>query len=235
MTTNIRCRDTHWLGQANCKMCALRKGALFAGLPDQALDRLLMPVDQMVFGAKAVLYQEGEPAHHVFSIREGLVKLIQVAPNGSSRIVRFLSAGDAAGLEALSDGRYRHTAEAIVATDICRIPAENLVEINRQYSALFEELMRRWQNSLDRADEVITQLSTGTAQGRVARFLLNTLSDPEGDTCIALTRDDLASLLSLTIETVSRTVAEFKRRGLLEERRGMFYFDRPGLAHAATL
>jgi len=235
MTTNPRCRDTLWLGQANCKVCTLRKGALFADLPDVVLDRLLMPVDQIVFGAKAVLYQEGELAHHVFSIREGLVKLVQVAANGSARIVRFLSAGDAAGLEALSDGRYRHTAEAVVATDVCRIPAESLVEINRQHSALFGELMLRWQGSLDRADEVITQLSTGTAQGRVARFLLNTLSDPEGSSCIALTREDLASLLSLTVETVSRTVAEFKRRGVLEERRGQFYFDRPGLAHAATL
>jgi CRP-like cAMP-binding protein len=122
-----------------------------------------------------------------------------------------------------------------VATNVCRIPGESLIEINRERSALFGELMRRWQGSLDRADEVITQLSTGTAQGRVARFLLNTLSDPAGNTCVALTREDLASLLSLTIETVSRTVAEFKRRGLLEERRGLFYFDRPGLAHAATL
>jgi CRP-like cAMP-binding protein len=235
MTTNIRCRDTSWLGQANCKLCTLRRGALFAGLSDEVLDRLLMPVDQMVFGAKAVLYQEGEPAHHVFSIREGLVKLTQAAPNGSSRIVRFLSAGDAAGLEALSDGGYRHTAEAIAATQVCRIPAENLVEINRQYSPLFEELTRRWQDSLDRADEVITQLSTGTAQGRVARFLLNTLSSPEDNSCLALPREDMASLLSLTVETVSRTVAEFKRRDLLEERRGMFYFDRPGLAQAATL
>ncbi len=229
-----RCRDINWLGQADCKLCAMRKGLLFARLPEEALDDL-MPVDKMILGAKAVLYREGEPARHVYSIRTGLVKLIQMAPNGTQRIVRFLKTGDVAGLESLSHGHYRHTAEAILPTDVCRIPAENLAEINKRHSELYEELLQRWMQTLDRADEVITQLSTGTAQGRVARFLLHTLSEPEGNTCVALTRDDLGALLSLTVETVSRTVAEFKRRGLLEEKEGMFRFDRAGLASAGTL
>lgn len=229
-----RCRDINWLGQADCKLCAVRKGLLFAHLPDEALDDL-MAVDKMILGAKAVLYREGESARHVYSIRTGLVKLIQMAPNGTSRIVRFLKAGDVAGLESMSNSQYRHTAEAILPTDVCRIPVENLSEINKRHSALYEELLQRWMQTLDRADEVITQLSTGTAQGRVSRFLLHTLSEPDGNSCVALTRDDLGALLSLTVETVSRTVAEFKRQGLLEEKEGVFRFDRAGLFHAATL
>ncbi|MDD5297753.1 MAG: Crp/Fnr family transcriptional regulator [Rhodocyclaceae bacterium] len=229
-----RCREINWQGQANCKVCTLRKGLLFARLPDEALDGLLS-VERMVHGAKAVLYQEGEPALHLYSVREGLVKLVQRAPNGSSRIVRLLKSGDVAGLESLSDGRYRHTAEAILPTHLCRIAAEGLSAIRHRYSELSDELMQRWQQSLDRADEVITQLSTGTAQGRVARVLLYTLSEPGSNRCVALTRDDLAALLSLTVETVSRTVAEFKRQGIVNEEHGVFHFDRLGLGRAATL
>ncbi len=209
---------------------------MFSDVPDDVLEHLLHPVEHLLVGSKGILYHEGDAARHVYSIRDGLVKLVQLTPNGSKRIVRLLRAGDALGLEALGGGgSYRHTAEAILATDLCRIPIETLSGINARHYELYEALVQHWQTSIDMADEVITRFSTGTAQGRLARFLLHPLAEPEGESCLALSRDELAALLGLTIETVSRTVAEFKRKGIVEEKGGRFRFDRSRLEPMAML
>ena len=48
-------------------------------------------------------------------------------------------------------------------------------------------------------------------------------------TCQSMSREDMASLLDLTPETVSRTMAAFKRSGLVAERSGVLACELPGL------
>ena len=69
----------------------------------------------------------------------------------------------------------------------------------------------------------------------MVRCLLHTLSEPGSRSCSAMGREDIAALTSVTVETVSRIVAEFKRQGTLVEQRGQFSFDREALLrHADT-
>lgn len=237
MGTNakLRCREVSWIGHANCKLCSRPDGVLFAGLSNEVLDHLLVPVDQLGLGAKSTLYVQGETAHYLFTVREGLIKLVQDAPSGGPRIVRVLGPGSLVGMEAITGEAYRHTAEVVVPTKVCRIPRETLKDVAGKEPKLYGQLLQIAQHTLDQADEVITSLSTGAAQGRVARLLLNTLSEPGSNTCVSLSREDMSALLSVTVETVSRIVAEFKRQGLIKEQHGQMEFDREGLSQAATL
>ena len=213
----------------------MRGSGLFSGLPNAELEHLVRPADKFNVGTKVSLYEEGDAAEYVYFIRQGLVKLVQKAPGGKPRIVRFLKPGGVAGLESLTGAHYHHTAEALVSTEICRIPRETLQDINSRDVHLFGQLMLSWQKGIDDAHDVIARLCTGMAHGRVARFLLYTLCEPDGDSCIALSRDDLSALLGVTVETASRVVAEFKRKGILKESRGWFSFDRTGLAEFSKL
>ena len=229
------CGQINWHGQADCKACGIRGNGLFSGLPDAELEHLLMPADKFGIGSKVALYEEGDVADYVYFVRKGLIKLVQKTVGGKPRILRFLTDGGVAGLECLTGEHYHHTAEALTSTEICRIPRQTLQDINTRDVHLFVQLMQSWQKGINDADSVISRLSTGTAHGRVARFLLYTLCEPDGDNCIALSRDDLSALLGVTVETASRVVAEFKRKGILRESRGWFHFDRSGLAEFANL
>ena len=92
-----------------------------------------------------------------------------------------------------------------------------LIQIESKNPKLHRALMGRWQDSLDEADAVITQLSTGSSQARVARYLLQASTDQQRTECHQLPRQDIAALLGLTVETVSRVFTEFKRNGWLSE------------------
>jgi CRP/FNR family transcriptional regulator, anaerobic regulatory protein len=190
---------------------------LFSELPESELGDLLSPVDNLRLSPKATLYREGESGDGVFTVRKGLVRLVHYAPNGTRRIVRLHKAGSVFGMEVLVNTQYQHSAEAVSDTDLCRIPAQLISQLEARNPALHKALMLRWQNSLNDADTVITQLSTGSAHARVARFLLQVAIDPNRTECHQMTRDDIAALLGLTVETVSRVFAEFKRNGWLVE------------------
>ena len=72
--------------------------------------------------------------------------------------------------------------------------------------------MLRWQKSLSDADAWLTQLSTGPAKKRVANLLLR-LREEDSTECFLFSREDIGYILSITIETASRTISDLKRKG----------------------
>jgi CRP/FNR family transcriptional regulator len=60
--------------------------------------------------------------------------------------------------------------------------------------------------------------------------LLLRLPDEEPEECTLLSREDIGSILSITLETASRTISDFKRSGLITEiRHNHFKLDIPAL------
>jgi CRP-like cAMP-binding protein len=57
----------------------------------------------------------------------------------------------------------------------------------------------------------------------VARLLLRLVKDREPPECHLFGREDLGAMLGITTETASRTIAEFKRQGLLSDLGGGRY------------
>jgi len=191
---------------------------MFSGLPEDAFDHTLQPIDHFIFPAGAVLYEAGSSRNFIFSIRCGLVKLLNVAPDGTQRIVRILGPGSSVGLELLDHrDRYHHTAVAVNELDACRIPMATVRALQEEYPQLSHQVRERLQDHLDKADRWITALGTGPARERISNlllFLTEISADANGDIEL-LGRDDMAAVVGTTVETVSRIIAELKRRGVL--------------------
>lgn len=135
---------------------------------------------------------------------------MQHTPDGTQRIVRLLRQGAASGLEALLGGPYEHSAEVLQSALVCRIPVGTVKELDNQTPRLHQQLMTRWHQSLQEADVWLTQLSTGSAKVRVARFLLS-LPENENGEIELFSIEDLGAMLGITPETASRIMAELKR------------------------
>ena len=205
------CTNPEWVGRAQCAFCDVRGFVLFSGLSARELDGILQPIDNLHVPQHATLYEQGATAPSVYTVRSGVVKLRVDLPNGGQRIVRLLRPGDVAGLEALVDEPYHHTAIALQDADVCRIPREVVMQLDQSHPAVHLALMQRWQRSVDQADPFIVALSTGTAEARMARLLLTLGCD---DTPMP-SREDMGALLGITTETASRIIADFRRRGLI--------------------
>ena len=212
------CTDAEWVGRADCRHCNIRNMMLFSGLPDTAFDRTLRPIDNFVYAPGASLYDEGQPGEAIFSIRRGLVKLLHLSADGSQRILRLLGSGSAVGLELLDGGKqYRHSAVAVSQLDVCRIPVSAIAALEKEFPELTRQERHRLQEHLDRADEWILTMGTGPARQRVAHLLLflsRYSADPNGDVEL-LAGEDMAAIVGTSVETVSRIIADLKRRRLL--------------------
>lgn len=206
-----------WTGLANCRNCPIRRSVLFAGLEESDFDAVHQPIDQYTYAPGGEIYSQDQPANALFTIRNGLVKLVQYLPDGTQRIVRLLQSTDIIGLESLLLSNYQHTAIALHQTELCRIPKEVVRNLSSQKPHLYNELMARWHRAVSDCDRMITEFNTGPARARVVRLLLWLAERDGGQRCRLFGREDLGALLALTTETVSRTMAELKRQGYISE------------------
>ncbi|MGV6852902.1 MAG: Crp/Fnr family transcriptional regulator [bacterium] len=204
-----------WQGVANCEHCKIRDSVLFADLTEQDFSRMHDDINQFEFDEGARIYTQGSKDKHVYTIRSGLVKLVQYLPDGNYRIVRLVWPSDVVGLEVLLGQSYQHDAICLQHTELCKISDQSIQDLSAENPVLMRKLMERWQKALADADTWLTRLSTGTARQRVARLILKlTKKQDMGDACL-FSREDMGAMLGLTMETVSRIIAEFKREGLL--------------------
>ncbi len=212
------CTNAEWAGRADCKHCHVRNLMLFSGLPDDAFDHMLQPIDHFIFPPGSLLHEPGRRGEFIFSIRRGLVKLINIAPGGVQRIVRLLGPGSSVGLELLDGEKgYRHSVVAVNEVDACRIPLTTVKHLQTDYAVLHNQVRERLQEQLDRADDWIVSMGTGPAKKRVVSLLLmlgEICSDGNGDIEM-LHLDDMAAIVGISVETVSRIIAELKRRRLV--------------------
>jgi len=206
-----------WSGEADCQQCSLRESVLFAGLKEADFEKIHHPINQFVLEPGQLLYHSGEMGERLFTIRSGLVKLVQYLPDGSQRIVRLVKTADVTGLETLLHKPYEHDAIVMQRTEVCCLPTHTVQTLSNDNPTLHVELLNRWQQALSEADAWLTELSTGSARERVARMLLRLVHDAEPPECTLFGREDLGAMLGITTETASRTIAEFKRKGLLTE------------------
>lgn len=212
------CTDDRWQGRADCVHCGIRHLMLFSGIPDSGFAHLLKPIDNHVYDAGATIYEEGTRSQTVFSIRRGMVKLLNRTPDGNQRIVRLLGKGVTIGLELLDHGAgYHHTAVAVQDLDLCSIPLATLRDLEARFPALCDKVRQQVQHQVDRADHWIIALNTGVTRARIAQLLLLLMeigADRNGDIQL-LPREDMAAVVGVTTETASRVIAEFRRLGLL--------------------
>ena len=212
-----------WSGEADCKKCSLRESVLFAGLEEGDFEKIHQPIQQFELSPGQALYNAGDAGGNLFTIRSGLLKLVQFLPDGSQRIVRLIRATCVTGLEALLGNPYQHHAIAMQPTEVCCLPVTTVQALSKDSPKLHMELLKRWQNALSEADLWLTELSTGSARERVARLLLRLVRGTETPECTLFGREDIGAMLGITTETASRTIAEFKRQGLLDELGGNHY------------
>lgn len=201
-----------------CARCGVHRLLRNSGMPETELARLIAPIQSVTLRPRQRLYAETDTGDSAYSVRHGVIKLARKAEDGELRIVRLCGQGAVIGLEAVLHQPYRHSADSVNEVELCRIPVALIQEMEAAWPPMRDSIAASLQEQTDAADAVITHYSTGTARQRLARLLLK-LAGEEGGTRLHLSREEMAGLLGLTIETVSRTMSAFRREGIADDRR----------------
>jgi len=214
-----------WKGDADCLHCAIRSSVLFAGLNESDFEKIHNPIDQFILPAGSTLYHTNNDAKYMYTIRSGIIKLSQQLSDGNQRIVRLGFLSDVIGLEALLEPNYSHDAVVLKDAEVCRLPVSVVSQLSRENPVLYKEILNRWNKALNDADTWLTKLSTGSARQRMVNLLLQLSEKFNSDSCHLFSREDIGSILGITTETASRTIAEFTRNELIVKQNNKYKFN----------
>lgn len=185
------------------------------------------------------LYRAGEKRGSIWVISGGALKTCELDLEGREQVVGFHGKGAVLGIERIEVAEHRGFALALERTRVCRIPIQRLLATLRTVPELWHEVLRIAGQQIGQAREmhrVLGQLQTGQ---RLTWFLLNG-SGPEHRHCecsgahrvhLPMQRQDIASFLGMTLESVSRSFSALQREGVIEVKgRHITLLDPAGLA-----
>jgi CRP-like cAMP-binding protein len=169
-------------------------------------------------------FLQGDPATHAYVLVEGRVKMIQITPNGQQITMRIMTPGQTYGGIALLNPRagYPATAQAVENSTAIAWGTQRLRELVEKEPSISLNVMGLMHGYISELQERQKALVTDRVEQRIARILLK-LAAQSGKKIddgvlidLPITRQDIAEMSGTTLYTVSRTLNEWEREGLLE-------------------
>lgn len=162
------------------------------------------------------IFAEGAGADYFYRVTSGVVRTCKFLVDGRRQIDAFHIPGDVFGLEFAAE--YRLSAEAVTDCTVVAFRRSKLETLAAHDRNLSQELLNFAMHSLSRAQEHSMLLGRRSAMEKVAGFLLgwSEKSTDHGMLDLAMTRQDIADYLGLTIETVSRTLSQLERDNVID-------------------
>lgn len=209
--------------RANCQNCSLLQLCLPMGLAEGDLEKL----DNIIQRRKPVqkgdyLYHMGDPFKAVYAVRSGSFKTFTTNAEGQEQIVGFYLPGELMGMDAISANQHICSAKALETTSVCEIPYERLEQLSLEIHGLQHHLLRLMSQEIQHDQCKLMMVAKLPAEGRVANFIINiserfqTRGYAANDFNLSMSRNDIANMLGLAVETVSRIMTNFQEQGILK-------------------
>lgn len=194
----------------------------------------------LLFKKGETIFQEGQPVQGIYFVTSGTVKVHKHWGTEKEIIIRFAQKGDifghrGLGHKAANPPIYPISATAIAPVNACFIDLaffEASLKVNHDF---MYGLLLFFAAELQESERKMRNLAHMPVKARVAVALLVLEGKfgrtPEGCIDIALSRQDLASLVGATYETVFRTINELAQEALIDtDGKRIFITDRDRLS-----
>ncbi len=196
---------------------------IFADLAEDALKQIALLGKRKSFEKDSVILLENDSGSALFVIITGKVKVSRVSDDGREVILSILSDSDFFGEMAILDGLSRSAnVTAIEDVEIFMIQRSDLLDLLYNHPEVSIALMQELTKRLRAADMKIKSLSLKDAEGKVATVILQ-LADDIGRIRQGVVeieklpyQQDLANMAGTSRETISRTIHQFAKKGLIE-------------------
>lgn len=169
------------------------------------------------------IFQEGDPAESFHILKEGTVKCVKSSPQGKEVTLKVLMPGDLFCCEAaVFDGSpHPGCAQPMDDVTILRLSKKSYFDVLRRNPDAAIEVIRYLGQRLNEAQENAKVLALDRAEQRLASLLVHLASRAGAQEAgglrltVRLTRQDLANMVGVTVETAIRIMSRLKRAGLV--------------------
>jgi len=200
----------------------ISRSRIFDGLTDTERQAWLQEGRVREVPRGQTVARQGDAAESFCLVETGLLKLLQLTPDGRALIVRFVGPAEPfGGVVALNKASYPVTAVAAAPTRLRIWPRETLARLLDAFPQVRHNITREMAEHMTDALTRVRELATERVGQRLAHTLLRLMRQVGEDTpdgvLIAhpLTRQELADLTGTTLYTVSRTLSRWRADGVL--------------------
>ena len=194
---------------------------LFSNLNADQIDTVLEHTRVAELSEGDTLFEQHQAAHDFFMLTSGQVKLARISADGHEKIIDLISPGHTFAEAIMFSGQkvYPVTASAILDSRLLCFDIASYADILHQSTEACFAIMAQMSRRLHWYISEIDRLTLHGATFRVVCYLLDQVSSTHLGTSrirLATPKHAIASRLSITPETLSRSFSKLSRDGLLE-------------------
>lgn len=227
---------------SSCDLCVVRNRAICSALDADEIGALNAIGRRRDLKAGESLMWEGEDSVLVANVIEGVLKLSTGTEDGREQIVGVVYPSEFIGRP--FGGTSGHGVTALTDARVCVFARGDFDAFARAHPALEHKLLERTLGELDRTRRWMLLLGRKSAPEKLASFLLELTERMAPQGCEAgfavpgprklelpFSRQQIADVLGLTIETVSRQFTRLKSEGIIDlpSRREVVILDQDAL------
>ncbi len=205
---------------ADARQC-LRQCLLFSGLDDEQFGTILSRTRSVLLAENDTLFEQQQTAKEIFLLRSGQIKLALVSPEGHEKVIDIISPGGSFAEAVMFSGRhvYPVTATALLRSQVWGIDAATYEAILRQSTGACFAVMAQMSRRLHWQIAELDRLTLHNAAFRVVTYLLDHLPSTHlhaSEVQLDAPKHVIASRLSVTPETLSRTFSRLSKDGYID-------------------
>jgi len=206
------------------KLGLLREPDLFAGLSEEDMMAIGHATTMTHCTAGQRIMSPDDPPDRIHILKKGKVRVYRVTPDGKQLTLDIYDKGAILGDMSLlgQEPIPEAFAEALDDAVICTISPDEMRKLVERYPVIGVNIISYLSRRLRNAESELESMAYQRVGQRLARKLID-LSNRFGvqtsrGTLIEarLTQQELAEMIGTTRETLAHTLADFRRRGLLD-------------------
>lgn len=198
------------MSAVNCPICST--------LEAKIVEQLMASLALKTFKRNEAIYNLGEDSLGLFLISKGSVKLSKNTLQGKEVVMQILQEGQTFGeAGVLGQPKNLETATASTNSQIFFFPREKLVTLCESHPTLFHSLLSSLFHSLSQLHQVIENIGLHSAKEKVWSYLCQLSPEPNSRIVrLSAKKHEVALLLGLRPETLSRTLSEIEELGFIK-------------------
>lgn len=191
---------------------------IFKKIPPALLLEIEKNMTEKKYAKGESFFLEGDPAEHVWFIKEGHVKAVIHTANGRDLTLCMVGANNMFGTCCcFGGGSYPCHTMAETDTTVVSYPIQDFLNLMEKYpevsKAVVTQLSKRLRNSKD-----MQTFDQESVEKRILHILVSLVAE-FGNT-IPLTRREIAEMTGTTVETCIRTFSTLEKDGYVSSARG---------------
>jgi CRP/FNR family transcriptional regulator len=206
----------------DCLSCKLCSEGFFCDLPKPVMAVFQSLKFTLVHPAGATLFVEGQACRGIYVLCKGRVKLSANSRDGRTIILKVAQPGEILGLSATISGiPHETTAETGQPCQLNFVKRDDFLKFLTEHGAACMQAAMHVGRECQHAYQQLRSFTMSTATERIARLILEWSRDDSGVATargikVALTHDEIAQIIGMSRETVTRTLATFRKQHIAE-------------------